>query len=60
MGLDVSPSMHVPFMNLKKNNGTYSSADKSRFRLGMALWDASFALAAFMSRHHELAQVAEV
>ena len=51
--------MQVPLMNLKKG-GTYISVDKSRFRSGMALWDASFALAEFMSRHCDLAQVAEV
>merc|ERR1739848_861815 len=50
--------MGVPVMNLKKNDGT--SADRSRFRLGMALWDASFVLAEFMSNHRDLAQLREV
>ena len=43
MGLDVSLSMQMPLMNLKKNNGTYTSADKSRFSSGMALSHVSFA-----------------
>ena len=45
--LNVSLSMQVPLMNLKKG-GTYTSVDKSQFRSGMALWDASFVLAEFM------------
>ena len=47
-------------MNLKKGDGTYLGVDKSWFRSGMALLDASFALAEFMSKHCDLAQIAEV
>merc|ERR1712060_857689 len=60
IGLDVSLSMQVPLRNIKSTDGTHVSVDKSRFRSGMALWDASFVLAEFMSRHCDLAQVAEV
>ena len=38
MGLDVKLSMHVPVMN----DGTYTSADRSQFSLGMAQRDVSW------------------
>ena len=65
MGLDVVLSMQVP--HLKAKDGTRMSADKSvgtndpQFRgTGMAVWEGSFVLAEFLSRHSELQQVAEV
>ena len=60
MRLNVALSMQAPLANFKRKDGTSASADNSRFRSGMALWDASFVLAEFLSRHGDLAQIAEI
>jgi len=59
--LDVSLSMQVPSRLLRAEDGTRMQGTiGGRFRSGMALFDTSFVLAEFLSRHDDLGQVVEV
>eukprot|EP00746_Dinoflagellata_sp_MGD_P094469 gnl/MRDRNA2_/MRDRNA2_375612_c0_seq1.p1 gnl/MRDRNA2_/MRDRNA2_375612_c0~~gnl/MRDRNA2_/MRDRNA2_375612_c0_seq1.p1 ORF type:complete len:136 (+),score=26.01 gnl/MRDRNA2_/MRDRNA2_375612_c0_seq1:51-458(+) len=67
ISLDVALSMQVP-TSIMAGKGiaptsaceSATEANNARFAEGMTLWEASFALAEFLSRHGDLAQVAEV
>eukprot|EP00746_Dinoflagellata_sp_MGD_P140646 gnl/MRDRNA2_/MRDRNA2_73862_c0_seq2.p2 gnl/MRDRNA2_/MRDRNA2_73862_c0~~gnl/MRDRNA2_/MRDRNA2_73862_c0_seq2.p2 ORF type:complete len:137 (+),score=22.69 gnl/MRDRNA2_/MRDRNA2_73862_c0_seq2:179-589(+) len=64
--LDVAISMQVPAPVVVVNDDTLTHPAKKRkmittpFSSGMALWEAAYVLADFLSRHVNLAQVAEV
>ena len=61
ISLDVALCTHVPSPVIKRkgDNVTVRSIG-GRYRSGMAVWEASFVLAEFLSQHGSLAQVPEV
>lgn len=59
LSLDVALSTQVPGLLMKAQDGIHMTADRS-VRTGMVLWEAAFVLAEFLSRHSDLAKLAEV
>ena len=66
ISLDVTLILQVPSPLTNAKDSTHMSAGKSvrtiggRCRSGMALWEASFVVAEFLSRHCDLAHIAEI
>eukprot|EP00746_Dinoflagellata_sp_MGD_P078121 gnl/MRDRNA2_/MRDRNA2_31263_c0_seq1.p1 gnl/MRDRNA2_/MRDRNA2_31263_c0~~gnl/MRDRNA2_/MRDRNA2_31263_c0_seq1.p1 ORF type:complete len:219 (-),score=31.05 gnl/MRDRNA2_/MRDRNA2_31263_c0_seq1:617-1252(-) len=64
IGLEVALNTKVPLT--KATDSACTSVDElgatcdARFRSGMAMWEASFVLAEFLSRHRDFGQLAEV
>lgn len=66
IGLSVDLTMRMPSRpmrakaSLRQDTDTSSSETSGHFRSGMLLFEASFVVADFLSRHDDLTQIAEV